>query len=149
MHEMTRKLCWLKLSLLALGVAIVPAVQRADGATTFGVSVGNNFFSPPNSTLNVNDSVQWTWAGSPHSSTSDTGDTTMWDSGIVGTGSTFTKQFTAAGNFPYHCNVHAGQVGTVTVQSAANTRPTVSITSPANNAIFSAPAGFTISATAS
>src|SRR3954468_1375344 len=124
MHEMTRRLCWLKLGLLALGVAIAPAVQRADGATTFSVSVGNNFFSPATSTLSVNDSVQWTWAGSPHSSTSDT---PLWDSGILGTGSTFTRQFTTAGSFPYHCSVHGGQVGTVTVQAAANTRPTVSI----------------------
>jgi plastocyanin len=60
----------------------------------------------------------------------------------------FTRQFTAAGSFPYHCNVHSGQLGTITVQ-AANNPPAVSITNPANGAMFSAPAAFTLQATAS
>jgi len=113
------------------------------------VSIQDNFFSPSSITINANDQVKWTWNGAAsHSSSSDAGDTTMWDSGILGPGSTFSKTFPAAGSFPYHCNVHFGQSGSVTVQ-AANVLPTVTITNPANGAVFSAPATFAVVARAS
>ncbi len=115
-------------------------------AATVGVNVGDNFFSPSAVTINVNDTVSWSWVGlSSHSSTSNTG---LWDSGIHGRGFSFSRQFTAAGNFPYFCRVHPFQTGSVAVQQA-NSPPTVAITSPADGAIFNAPASFTIMATAS
>ncbi len=115
-------------------------------AATVTVNVGDNFFSPSSTTINVSDTVSWSWIGfSQHSSTSNTG---LWDSGIFGRGHTFSRQFTAAGNFPYFCRVHPFQTGSVSVQ-AANTPPTVTITSPSNNAVLNAPASFTLTASAS
>lgn len=115
-------------------------------AATVAVNVGDNFFSPSTVTINVNDTVNWSWIGfSQHSSTSNTG---VWDSGIHGRGFSFSRQFTAVGNFPYFCRVHPFQTGSVTVQ-AANSPPTVSISSPANGAVVNAPANVTIAATAS
>ena len=63
----------------------------------------------------------------------------------------FTNTFTSAGSFPFFCSVHFsahGMTGAVNVASAA-VPPTVSITNPVNNATFSAPASFTLAATAS
>ena len=62
-------------------------------ATTANVSIVNFAFSPPSVKINVNDSVNWTWAGSPHSTTSDMG---LWESGVRGTGAIFTHTFTSA-----------------------------------------------------
>ena len=132
------------LLVFALGPGLFPINGRA---ATAQVSVGDDFFSPQTSNINQKDSVMWTWIGSiDHSSSSDTG---LWDSGIMGNGSAFTFQFNTAGSFPYHCNVHPFQKGTINVTAAASTPPTISITSPTNNSIFAAPANFTLTATAS
>jgi len=115
-------------------------------AATIGVNVGDNFFSPSSATINVGDTVTWSWVGfNSHSSTSNTG---LWDSGIHGRGFSFSRQFTGAGNFPYFCRVHTFQTGSITVQNA-NSPPTVSITSPAAGTVFNAPASFAIMAVAS
>src|SRR6266568_3565116 len=134
------------LILLGFGYWAFQTSPAALGATTFNVSIGDNFFNPSSVTISVNDIVKWTWNGAnSHSSTSDTG---IWNSGIGGNGMTFSRTFASAGSFPYHCNVHSGQLGSVTVQAAVNTPPSVSITNPANGAVFSAPGAFPIQATA-
>jgi plastocyanin len=133
----------LLLVLLGLGAGFWPVALEAATST---VSIGDNFFSPPTVTINVNDTVQWNWTGvSVHSSTAN-GTPALWDSGIVGNGSSFSHTFATAGSFPYHCNVHALQTGTVTVQ-AANQPPRVGITTPADNVTFSAPWTGTLQAT--
>lgn len=115
-------------------------------AATANVSVGDNFFSPATTNINLNDTVTWTWIGfSSHSSTSSSG---LWDSGIHGNGFTFSRQFTTAGNFPYFCRVHPFQTGSINVRSG-DSAPTVMIVSPANGAVFAAPASFTFTANAS
>jgi hypothetical protein len=116
-------------------------------AATVNVAVKDNFFDPATATINVNDTVNWSWTGiSTHSSTSTQG---LWDSGIHGNGFTFSRQFTAAGNFPYFCRVHAFQTGSVVVQGGGgNSPPSVSITNPVNGATFAAPWSGIIQATA-
>src|SRR6266436_9567023 len=114
-------------------------------ATTANVSIVNFAFSPPSVNINVNDSVKWTWAGSPHSTTSDTG---LWESGVQGTGATFTHTFASAGSFPFHCSVHPFMTGTISVQSV-DVPPIVTISNPTNGSVFAAPASFTLAATAS
>ena len=119
----------------------------AGGATITNVSVGDNFFSPASVAITVGDRVRWAWTGgNNHSSTANAG---AWDSGIHGTGFTFTNLFNSAGSFPYHCNVHGSQTGTISVQAASNVLPSVSITNPPNNSVLNAPASFTLGATAS
>jgi len=114
-------------------------------AVTANISIVNFAFSPTSANINVNDSVKWTWAGSPHSTTSDTG---LWESGVQGTGATFTHTFTSAGSFPFHCSVHPFMTGTISVQSA-NVPPTVGISNPTNGSVFAAPATLILAATAS
>ena len=114
-------------------------------ATVANISIVNFAFTPSSVSISVNDSVKWTWAGSPHSTTSDTA---LWESGVLGTGATFTHTFTSAGSFPFHCSVHPFMTGTVAVQSA-DVPPTVMISNPTNGSVFAAPATFTLTATAS
>jgi len=48
-----------------------------------------------------------------HTSTADGG---AWNSPLLAPGATYTREFTAAGGFAYHCVPHPGMTGTVTVE---------------------------------
>src|SRR3954462_9383674 len=147
MHEMTRKLCWLKLGLLALGVPIISVAPLAAGATVTVEGRDNNFF-PATTNINVNDTVKWNWNANDVNVHSSTSDSAVWGSSVMGAGTTFSFQFTTSGSFPYRCTVHSSvQLGAITV-AAGITPPAFSITSPASGSVFSAPGGFTISVTA-
>ncbi len=140
---------FVKFGALAAAGCLWGSPGRALAGATANVNIGDDFFSPSAVTINVNDQVVWTWIGSFSHSTTESDVVPLWDSGIRGNGSVFTNVFTTAGSFPYHCRVHSFQLGTVTVQAAANVPPTVAITSPANNLVLSAPATFTLAANAS
>jgi plastocyanin len=82
------------------------------------VTMDNYFFAPKHLTVHVGDSVTWqNPTGMPHTSTADDGQGVSWDSGIIGSGGTFSLTFTKTGTFAYRCTLHAGlgQTGTVTV----------------------------------
>ena len=69
-------------------------------------------FTPSTITVSVNTTIIWTNKdGTNHTVISDS----MFDSGNVGDGGTFTHKFTFAGTFPYHCKIHSGMQGTVIV----------------------------------
>ena len=129
------------------GLAVWALARPLSGhAAIANVSVGDFFFSPTSSTINVNDQIKWTWTGNiSHSTTSNTG---LWDSGLHGNTFTFSRTFSTAGSFPYHCTLHASMTGTITVQGA-NVPPSVAITSPTNGATFAAPWSGTIRAAVS
>lgn len=129
--------------------------------TTVFVGAGATLtFSPAVVNINAGDQIIWTWQGSLHSTTSGTLSGTpptatpnpngLWDSGVNNAPHSFTNSFPSAGNFPFYCSVHynSSMTGEVNVAGAA-LPPTVSITNPTNNTTFSAPASFTLTATAS
>ena len=132
----------IRYGLVGCGLVCLPL---ALSAATANVSIVNFAFSPSSVNINVSDSVKWTWAGSPHSTTSNTG---LWESGVQGTGATFTHTFIFAGSFPFHCSVHPFMTGTITVQSV-DVPPTVTIFNPTNGSVFAAPATLALTATAS
>lgn len=89
---------------------------------TVNVSLGDDFFSPKDLTVNVGDTVLWTNnGGNVHTVTSGSGCNRdgIWDSGNLSPGQTFSFTFTTAGTFPYNCQIHCGfgMVGTVTVNA--------------------------------
>ena len=134
----------LRCALCVLAICLLSCSQQAFG-TVADISIINFAFTPNNVSIKVNDSVTWNWVGSPHTTTSDTG---LWDSGVFGAGHTFTRTFSSAGSFPFHCTVHPFMTGTINVQSV-NIPPTVAFTSPPKGSVFAAPASFALSATAS
>jgi plastocyanin len=73
-------------------------------------------FSPKTVTVKVGQTVEWKWTdqNNPHTVTADSG---SFDSGVCQPGSTFTQTFSTAGSFAYHCSLHQGMVGTITVTS--------------------------------
>ena len=98
-------------------------------AATFTVTVGPSgqlVFSPATESIQVGDTVKWTWGSSDHSTTSGTPGHPdgMWDSGILNMGATFSFTFTTAGTFPYYCTVHGSccaMKGSITVTAPTPT----------------------------
>jgi plastocyanin len=138
---------FLKNLVVVAACAALLNVFDVSGAQT-NVIVGDNFFNPRNVTITRNDAVRWVWGGSDEHSTTHSGSPRLWDSGVKRSGS-FTNVFTTTGTFPYFCTEHGSQTGSVIVQQGANTPPTVTITNPANNSVFAAPAAFVLAASAS
>ncbi|MEU5048917.1 plastocyanin/azurin family copper-binding protein [Streptomyces sp. NPDC021096] len=102
-------------ALLSMGVlAASPAVAAPPAAQTTVVIEGSPaVFVPPTVTIHPGDSVRWiNNANGTHTTTSDTG---VWDARL-NPGQSFTRTFPTAGVFRYHCTIHPGMTGSVTVQ---------------------------------
>jgi plastocyanin len=80
-------------------------------AQTIAVNAGGTAFVPSTASIHVNDIVQFT-GGASHPVVSGTGSPDGKFNLSSGAGCV---QFTAAGTFPFFCNVH-GFTGTITVQ---------------------------------
>ncbi len=86
------------------------SVTIVSGATALTTTA----YSPNPITIARGGSVTWVNRDSmSHTATSDTG---AWDSGLMGPGASFTQTFQNSGSFSYHCTIHPGMIGTVTVQ---------------------------------
>jgi hypothetical protein len=72
-------------------------------------------------TIDIGDTVRWTWTSINHTVTSSIGSTETFDSGFLGPiGSTYSHTFTLEGTNPYYCAVHGAlsMSGTITVQNS-------------------------------
>ena len=71
-------------------------------------------YAPNPLSVAVGGSVTWTNNDNvTHTSTANNG---AWNSGSIAPGAQFTTTFASAGSFTYHCAIHPGMVGTITVQ---------------------------------
>jgi len=83
----------------------IPTNARNLGAAGFGTNP-----------LIVSTGTTVTWVNNdtiPHDSIADGG---QWSSPVLSPGQSFQFRFASAGTFTYKCTLHAGMVGTVTVQ---------------------------------
>ena len=113
------------LALALLSLAALPAQAASQAVNITGFA-----FSPATVNVSVGDTVTWTNnepGAVPHTASSDTAG--VFDSGNLGTGQSFSRTFTQAGTFAYHCNVHPGMTGSVIVAAAAATTPAPGATS--------------------
>ena len=92
-----------------------------------GISVNNNAFSPSTKTVAAGTAVSWAWnscvnTGDPYGGTGETcvAHGVDFDDGISSPTQdkgTYSRTFTAAGTYNYHCAVHGSAMqGTITVQ---------------------------------
>ena len=84
------------------------------------VTVGDNFFTPKNLTVNLGSVITWTNQGfNAHTVTSGTPFSQigmLFDSGAISHGGKFSFRFTRTGSIPYFCRVHGAiQSGTINV----------------------------------
>ncbi|GAB4244436.1 MAG: hypothetical protein Kow0027_04150 [Saprospiraceae bacterium] len=89
---------------------------------THVVEVKDFEFVPKHITIAAGDVVEWQWTGAvQHTSTSDAASgPDSWNSGLLGSGATFTSPVLSTGLHPYYCIPHGGpggfgMSGTVTV----------------------------------
>ena len=132
---------------LSFALLLAASVAAADQTVTIGPGLS---FVPSSVTVVPGEKVTWTWAGTPHSTTSDaTTGPEVWDSGVQFViGTTFSHTFTTPGTYPYYCRVHSFPGGTmmngVVQVVAATATPTPSATptvtlSPSPTPVPSAP----------
>jgi plastocyanin len=112
------------LPILGIGLVLVTAIgcgsstMPANSCGSSGANANVNatdtkVFSPSQTTITHGQSVCWQNNGAAtHTVTSDDG--TSFNTGLP-SGQIFVHTFPTAGSFPYHCTVHAGMTGTITV----------------------------------
>lgn len=80
------------------------------------VRIRNFAFDPASISASAGTTVWWINcenSGVPgHTSTSDGG---VWDSPLLDPGDSYSRTFSTAGSFPYHCKPHPNMLGTVNV----------------------------------
>ena len=122
------KSAWRRMAALVILTLFLMASVVCTDAATVQVTVGQGGlkFTPQDVTIQVGDTVEWTFVVGTHSSTSGTPGAPdgIWDSGIHGAGFVFSQTFTAPGSFPYFCSPHGvccGMIGSVTVMAPTPT----------------------------
>jgi plastocyanin len=92
------------------------------GSTSNSVNVINNSFDPGATTVAAGTTVTWTWdtcTNDGYGGTTCADHTVTFDDGVGSarqSRGSYQRSFTAAGTYPYHCTVHSGMSGSVTVQ---------------------------------
>jgi plastocyanin len=87
--------------------------SESAAAGEVSVSIENFAFNPANITASVGQTVTFTNGDSaPHTATLDDGSCTTPN---IAKGASDGLTFTAAGTYPFHCNVHPNMKGTITV----------------------------------
>lgn len=124
------------LFLLALGAAAcntsesfdcVPLPDHDVEITQAAASKGPNAFSPANIVISLASHTTVTWLNQDFSGTGPYGggsgvthrlvsnDGTTFTSGNIASNGTFTATLSAPGTYGYHCSIHPGMTGTLTV----------------------------------
>lgn len=89
---------------------------------TNGVSVTNNAFSPASKTVTSGSSVVWAWnscSGDIYTGQTCVSHNVVFDDGVssgIQDQGTYSRTFSAAGTYPYHCAIHGTAMsGSITV----------------------------------
>lgn len=89
--------------------------SNAKPTATNDVSIKDFAFSPADITVKKGTTVTWTNKDSAtHTVTENDGQAGP-DSGDLATGKTYSFTYGTVGTFKYHCSIHTGMIGTVTV----------------------------------
>lgn len=80
------------------------------------IEVIDNDYDPKDATVPVGATVKWTNTGNlPHTVTKQDGPGSEFDSDTLQPGDSYEETFDSAGTIAYHCTIHAGQEGSLTV----------------------------------
>ena len=87
-----------------------------------GVSITNNVFTPASRTVAVGVQVSWVWntcTGDVYTGQQCASHNVTFDDGVASPTQdqgSYSRMFTVAGTYTYHCTVHPAMTGTITVQ---------------------------------
>ncbi|MHC4261202.1 MAG: cupredoxin domain-containing protein [Planctomycetota bacterium] len=139
----------MRLSPIQLLLSLLALAPVAQAQTTHDVMLLTSTFSPKNLTIEVGDTVRWTWVNGFHNCTSGIGGTPdmIWDSGFQAAPYDFSVTFDQAfidanpvnGNrYDYYCTIHLpGMTGSITVNApeAGEVKPYGTNLNPAGSLI--------------
>ena len=116
----------LKFTFIVCCAAFISLLSSNAATVQVQVGAGGLKFTPQNVTIQVGDTVEWTWAASGHSTTSGIPGQPdgIWDSGVQNLGFVFSHTFTGTETFTYFCSPHGsccGMIGSVTVEAPVET----------------------------
>lgn len=137
-------------AMVALGWAFLAGAAPRVRAATWDVAIQNFAFVPANLTINVGDTVRWTQKDAAiHTTTSGANGVAdgLWNSGNMSLSANrvFSFTFNTPGTYPYYCVPHPATMRATIVVKAVQ-GPTVSLTEPADAAVFLAPATIALTA---
>ena len=102
------------------GSACTPKGGSTSGTASQVVKINSDpntvgTFAPSTVSVTKGQTVEWDWVdnSAQHSVTAD--DTSTFDSGLCNAGAKFFVTFNTAGDFKYHCTIHAAMTGDVKV----------------------------------
>jgi plastocyanin len=111
-------------AVLVVGFLAGPAPAAVGASHDVAIAGVYSGFNPSTLTVALGDTDLWTNADTiQHTSTQSVG-AALWDSGRLTAGQTFSLTLTAAGTYPYHCNIHLSMDGVVSVPVLASLMPT-------------------------
>lgn len=86
-----------------------------NGSGANNISIYNMSFGTGSLTVKAGTTVKWT--NNDNMTHTVTADDSSFDSGNIAAGGTYSHTFSTAGTYKYHCTLHSGMTGTVTVNS--------------------------------
>ena len=95
--------------------AYTPGTVTSSATGALVTMQSNLSFSPQSVTIKAGQYVTWRNDDAINHTTTEDSATPVWDSGQLGPGQTFQRNFGSAGIFTYHCRNHPNMTGTVTV----------------------------------
>lgn len=108
-------LALLLLAPAALAIGSTAASAGAAAAATASIDVLDNSFSPPALSVIPGTVVTFTNRGARAHTVTASSPANAFDSGYIMPGASWTFTFTTSGTYVYHCEVHTGMAGTITV----------------------------------
>jgi plastocyanin len=108
--------------LVPSGIAEAKPASHHIVARASTVTVPDMSFNPGSLSTTLGGSVTWSFSDptSGHTTTSDQG---FWDSGTKLAGTSYSRTFTSAGTFAYHCSIHSMMHGSVKVPLTGKGKP--------------------------
>ena len=107
--------------LSALLLSSLSSAFAVDVVVQVGGTNGSNIYAPANLTIRQGDVVVFTWVSGTHPTVSDSSPA-AWPSFVPGSGTPTTRVANLpVGVYPYHCTIHGGMVGSITVTAATAT----------------------------
>lgn len=97
------------------------SAATAVSATTLVVEMVDNAFVPAAVTVATGTTVTWTNHGSRMHTVTASSPAGVFESGYIAVGASWSFVFATAGVYVYHCDIHTGMAGTVTVVGASAT----------------------------
>ena len=92
--------------------------NSSNAVTAASVSIKNMAFNPGSVSVTTGATVTWTNSDTTiHTVTADDG---SFNSGNIAVGATYSRAFSSAGTFSYHCTIHPEMTGKVVVTVATS-----------------------------